>query len=143
MIFRSSAPVRRTPSRRRRDSSATQKVLVLLAAGLSAAVARNAAADGDAQRGASLYRVYCTQCHGLNGDGYGVNTRDMAVLPRNHTDAGEMSARTDADLFKAIQGGGKAVNKSVLMPSWEGNLDEQDINDLIAYLRELCCGKTE
>ncbi|MBN1238149.1 MAG: cytochrome c [Gammaproteobacteria bacterium] len=98
-----------------------------------------AAADGDAARGEATYRVLCTQCHGINGDGYGVNTRDMAVLPRDHTDSGEMSARTDADLFKAIQGGGPAVNKSVLMPAWGGNLDDQGIEDLVAYLRKLCC----
>ncbi|HEY8521532.1 MAG TPA: cytochrome c [Gammaproteobacteria bacterium] len=102
-----------------------------------------AQADGDPRRGEALYKVYCTQCHGLEGNGRGVNTPDMAVLPRNHTDRGEMSARTDEDLFKAIQGGGKAVNKSVLMPAWGGNLDESEIRDLIAYLRELCCKNTQ
>jgi cytochrome c oxidase cbb3-type subunit III len=99
--------------------------------------------DGDESRGALLYRVYCTQCHGIEGDGRGVNTPDMAVLPRDHTDRGEMSARTDADLFKAIQGGGKAVNKSVLMPPWGGNLSDEDIRALVAYLRELCCNGSQ
>lgn len=102
-------------------------------------LAASALADGDAGHGKVLYAIYCTQCHGLQGNGRGVNVRDMAVLPRNHTDRGEMSARTDEDLFKAIQGGGKAVNKSVLMPSWGNNLSESDIRDLVAYLRELCC----
>jgi cytochrome c oxidase cbb3-type subunit 3 len=95
--------------------------------------------DAGAAHGETLYRVLCTQCHGLEGDGRGVNTRDMAVQPRDHTDAGEMSARTDEDLFKAIQGGGKAVNKSVLMPAWGGNLSDDDIRALVAYLREICC----
>jgi cytochrome c oxidase cbb3-type subunit 3 len=116
------------------------KALLRALAGVSLGLlAASALADGDAGHGKALYTIYCTQCHGLQGNGRGVNVRDMAVLPRNHTDRGEMSARTDDDLFKAIQGGGKAVNKSVLMPSWGNNLSESDIRDLIAYLRELCC----
>ena len=63
----------------------------------------------------------------------------MTVQPRDHTDRSEMSARSDADLIKAIKGGGKAVNKSVLMPAWEGNLDDQQVDDLVLYLRHLCC----
>lgn len=117
---------------------------LLLAIGAAAAFAAGAAlADGDARHGESLYKVYCTQCHGIQGDGKGVNTRDMPVQPRDHTDTGEMSARTDEDLFKAIQGGGKAINKSVLMPAWGSNLEEAAIRDVIAYLRELCCRNTQ
>ncbi len=63
----------------------------------------------------------------------------MSIQPRDHTDSAEMGARTDADLFKAIKEGGKAVNKSVLMPSWKANLGYDDIHALVAYLRELCC----
>jgi cytochrome c oxidase cbb3-type subunit 3 len=116
-----------------------KQVLSALAATSLCILSGSALADGDASHGKALYGIYCTQCHGLQGNGHGVNVRDMAVLPRNHTDRGEMSARTDEDLFKAIQGGGKAVNKSVLMPSWGNNLSESDIRDLVAYLRELCC----
>ena len=117
------------------------KSLLLAAAVLICA--ETAVGDEAARRGQALYQVFCTQCHGISGDGRGVNTLDMSVLPRNHTDRGEMSARTDADLFKAIQGGGKAVNKSVLMPAWEGNLSEEDIHALVAYLRELCCNGSQ
>jgi cytochrome c oxidase cbb3-type subunit 3 len=98
--------------------------------------------DDAAGRGEALYRIYCTQCHGLAGDGRGVNTRDMAVQPRDHTDTGEMSARTDQDLAKAIRGGGKAVNKSVLMPAWGENFSDEDIDALVAYLRVLCCSES-
>ncbi len=98
-------------------------------------------ADQSAERGKTLYRVYCTQCHGVGGDGKGVNAAALSVQPRDHTATGEMSARTDEDLFKAIKGGGKAVNKSVLMPNWDANLSDADIHALVAYLRELCCRK--
>ena len=91
--------------------------------------------------GKILYQVYCVQCHGLGGDGYGINVADMEVLPKDHTDTNEMKARTDADLFKAIKHGGKAVDKSVLMPNWDANLSDDQINDLVNYLRILCCKK--
>lgn len=89
--------------------------------------------------GKQLYQAYCSQCHGLEGDGFGVNSYDLDVAPRDHTDTDEMSARTDEELFKAVKFGGKSVNKSVLMPAWEGNLSDDEIHRLVAYLRQLCC----
>jgi cytochrome c oxidase cbb3-type subunit 3 len=98
-------------------------------------------AQGDPGHGKDLYEIYCTQCHGVQGNGLGINATSLTVQPRDHTDVGEMSARTDEDLFKAISQGGKAVNKSVLMPAWGRNLSEAEIRDLIAHLRDLCCQK--
>ncbi len=87
---------------------------------------------------ADNYKVYCWQCHGMNGDGKGVNIRDMSVQPRDHTNAEDMSTRTDEDLFKAIKEGGQAINKSVLMPPWSGTLTDKEIRGLVKYLRTLC-----
>jgi len=101
----------------------------------------NVIADDTTSLGKNLYDAYCTQCHGLEGDGYGINVADMDVLPKDHTDTQEMITRTDEDLFKAIKFGGKAVSKSVLMPNWDANLTDEEINALVVYLRELCCVK--
>ena len=82
-----------------------------------------AIAAGGAQakeRAEDNYKTYCTQCHGLQGNGKGINIRDMSVQPRDHTDAKAMSARSDQDLAKVIKEGGLAINKSVLMPPWGG-----------------------
>jgi len=68
----------------------------------------------------------------------GVNVRDMSVQPRDHSDAKEMSTRSDADLFKAIKEGGQAITKSVLMPPWDGVLTDDEIHRLVRYLRKLC-----
>ncbi len=78
--------------------------------------------------GKQLYDTYCTQCHGIYGDGWGVNSRDIEVLPRDHTDSAEMSARSDQELFKAIKHGGQAVNKSILMPNWDANMSDAEID---------------
>jgi len=89
-------------------------------------------------RAATLYRTYCYQCHGMKGNGTGVNVRDMAVQPRDHTDTEGMSKLTDERLFNAIKGGGAAVGKSVLMPQWGGVFSDEEIRELVAYLRILC-----
>ena len=108
----------------------------MLFAGASHASGGNSA---NAANGKALYQTYCVQCQGVNGDGKGINAPHLSVQPRNHTDRTEMSARTDEDLFKAIKEGGQAVNKSVLMPNWDGNMSDEEIHDVVAYLRELCC----
>jgi cytochrome c oxidase cbb3-type subunit 3 len=91
----------------------------------------------DAEHGRTLYRTYCAQCHGLEGDGFGVNSLYMEVAPKDHTETAEMQTRSDADLFKAIKDGGKAVDKSALMPNWDANLSNDEILALVAYLRIL------
>lgn len=111
----------------------------ILFAALLLAMSAVAHAEGD--RGAQLYNVYCTQCHGVQGDGKGINAAHMAVQPRDHTDTKEMSARSDDELFKVIQQGGKSINKSVLMPAWGGNLSDDDLHALVAHLRKMCCQK--
>lgn len=115
-----------------------KKLLVLLITGVASLAAPPALA-GDAEHGKVLYEIYCTQCHGMNGNGGGINVRDMSVQPRDHTSPGEMGTRTDADLAKAIRHGGKAIDKSVLMPAWDDNLSDEQVADLVAYLRQLCC----
>lgn len=93
----------------------------------------------DVERGETLYQVFCTQCHGVTGDGNGINAAHINVQPRSHVEREGMASRSDEDLFRVIKEGGPAVNASVLMPAWKGNLDDDGIHDLVAYLRALCC----
>ncbi len=84
------------------------------------------------------YKTYCVQCHGLQGNGNGINIRDMSVQPRDHTDAKAMSGRSDDQLFKVIKEGGPSIDKSVLMPRWDGVLSDDEIRDMVRHLRTLC-----
>lgn len=93
----------------------------------------------EAVDGAELYGLYCAQCHGVNGNGKGVNAAHMSVQPRSHIDREEMMSRSDEELFKVIEQGGKSIDKSNLMPAWGDNLSDNEINELVAYLRRLCC----
>lgn len=99
-------------------------------------------ANADVENGRKMYRTYCAQCHGVEGTGNGINAPHLEVSPRNHTDRDEMITRTDEELFKAISEGGQSINKSVLMPNWGKTLSEVQIEELVAYLRALCCQDT-
>ncbi len=86
------------------------------------------------------YRLYCAQCHGVQGSGQGINqtTDGLGVSPRDHTNAKEMSKLSDGELRLAIADGGDAVQKSELMPAWGKTLSAEEIDDLVIYLRKLC-----
>ncbi|MEZ5367199.1 MAG: multicopper oxidase domain-containing protein [Bryobacterales bacterium] len=109
-------------------------ILALLGAGYA-----SAQQEPDLSRGERIYKSLCTQCHGSTGNGWGINAPHMQVKPRNHTDYDEMISRTDANLIKVVTKGGVAINKSVLMPSWGNNLSDDDIKEVVTYLRKLCC----
>ena len=104
--------------------------VILMAMFAIQAQAKETAADN--------YKTYCVQCHGMQGNGQGVNIRDMSVQPRDHTDAKAMSTRSDEMLFKVIKEGGLAIDKSVLMPPWGDTLNDDEIHDMVQYLRTLC-----
>lgn len=89
------------------------------------------------ERAAGLYQLLCSQCHGVQGDGKGLNAPHLFMSPRDHTSYDEMSRLTDQRIFEAISYGGAAVGKSSLMPSWGAVIAEDDIWLLVAYLREL------
>ena len=91
-----------------------------------------------ADRAADNYRTYCVQCHGIDGNGQGINKRDMSVQPRDHTDAKAMSGRSDETIFKVIKEGGPSIDKSVLMPPWGDTFSDEEIRELVVHLRKLC-----
>ena len=90
--------------------------------------------DGDAARGAALYKRYCRGCHGEDGRG-GAHT----FMPHigNLTKKDYIEFIPDGFLFTVIAEGGVAVGKSGYMPAWRGTLSDQDIKDVIAFVRTL------
>jgi len=53
------------------------------------------------------------------------------------TDGKTMNALTDKYLFDIIKQGGKAVQKAAIMPAANKKLVDQDISDMVAYIRSL------
>jgi len=109
---------------------------VLLATGLFAGAPASAA---DVEQ---VFKFYCAQCHGLNGDGKGPNvSKNFPVTPRAFANAEEMNKLTDADLKNVIMDGGPAASKSPMMPPWGKTLSEAQVDELVKYLRKLCACK--
>ena len=94
---------------------------------------------GSAAEDEQVFKFYCAQCHGLDGDGKGPNvTKDFPVSPRNFTSAAEMNKLSDADIRNVILDGGPSLSKSPMMPPWSKTLSEEDVDALIQHLRKLC-----
>ncbi|HEX6112340.1 MAG TPA: cytochrome c [Geminicoccaceae bacterium] len=89
---------------------------------------------GDAAHGAALYKRYCSGCHGADGRG-GAHTFMPHI--QNLTRKDYIEFIPDGFLFTVIAEGGVAVGKSGYMPAWRGTLSEQDIKDVIAFIRTL------
>ena len=90
--------------------------------------------DGDAEKGAKLYKRYCGGCHGEDGRG-GAQTFMPHI--QNLTQKEYIEFLPDGYLFTVIAEGGVAVGKSSMMPAWKATLSEQDIKDIIAHIRSL------
>jgi len=77
----------------------------------------------DTNKGAELYAMHCAACHGLSGISV------MLGAPNFAQNEGLMNP--DSALLISIQSGKAA------MPAYRGVLSNQDILDVIAYLRTL------
>jgi mono/diheme cytochrome c family protein len=86
----------------------------------------------------SLYLKYCAACHGASGDGKGYNAKFLPKAPINHADKTYMSTRPDDTLYDGIHAGGYILNKHHFMPAWGQTLSDEEIRQLVAYMRKLC-----
>jgi mono/diheme cytochrome c family protein len=111
-------------------------LMALCAVVLSTALMAHA---GNAEEGKKLYGQFCASCHGQGGRGDGPAAAALNPKPRDHTDKEYMSKMSDDDLLKVIKNGGASIGKSPLMPPWGASLKDDQINDVIAYVRTLCC----
>jgi mono/diheme cytochrome c family protein len=108
---------------------------ILFVAGLLLLHCANARADSE--RGKRIYRENCAPCHGASGRGDGVGAQSLPVQPADHTNGTLMSARTDAFLRDVIAKGGSAMGLSAFMPAWRGIFKDDEIQDLVDYVRSL------
>lgn len=86
------------------------------------------AGGGNATQGAALYKTNCVACHGANGEGgIGTALRNSAYI----------KSAGDTAIFETIANG----RPGTAMPAWSkakgGALSDQDINDIIAFLKTM------
>jgi mono/diheme cytochrome c family protein len=91
---------------------------------------KNAVAKGDASNkaGMALYTKNCASCHGKAGLGDGVKARALKEFPGDFS-KNEYQGQSDGDHFyKTKTGRGE-------MPKYEGKLSDDDIWNLVNYMR--------
>lgn len=89
--------------------------------------------DAATFRGGLVFANYCVTCHGMNADGNGRAARLYNPKPANL----RMSDKNDVYLGLIVRRGGAALGRSEFMPSWEAELTDEQIRDLVAYLRSI------
>jgi len=94
--------------------------------------------DAAVFRGGLVFANYCVTCHGINADGNGRAARLYNPKPANL----RMSDKNDTYLGLIIRRGGAALGRSEFMPTWEAELTNEQIADLVAYLRSINAAKS-
>jgi len=89
---------------------------------------------GDAANGQKLHVEHCAACHGLDGKAE-VVVMHMDEAPHDQSDAEYMAALPDSYLYIAICKGGEGVGKSYVMSPWGDFFSDQEIRDMISWIR--------
>jgi mono/diheme cytochrome c family protein len=87
--------------------------------------------------GEKLYQTYCAGCHSETGEGDGLHSFALNPPPANHADSALMNTLSDKYLFEVVSEGGTFVGKSPEMPRWKYVLNENQIWNIIVYIRTL------
>lgn len=90
----------------------------------------NAVSEGE-----GLFQANCSSCHGPKGQGDGPAAGGLEPKPQNL--AKNQASLSDAYLYWRISEGGLIEPFNSVMPSWKGILIEEQIWQIITYLRTL------
>jgi cytochrome c oxidase cbb3-type subunit III len=101
---------------------------VLLLGFLFAVAGPAKAQTGNAASGQKIFLEKCKKCHGEDGSG---NTNFGKSLRAADLRSADVQKKTDADFYLQIDKGKKN------MPPFGASLDKTQINDVIAYVREI------
>ena len=96
------------------------------------------AVAGDPAAMKQEFNRFCSKCHGTGGKGDGPQADALTTKPRDFTDCTRMKGITDDVAFKAIKEGGESVGLSKDMPAWKDGMDDDEIRNLVAYVRTFC-----
>jgi DMSO reductase family type II enzyme heme b subunit len=114
-------------------------IRLILGVLLLAVATLSSAKPGDTEQGEKIYFRRCVLCHGEEGDGLGPAAERLNPPPRDFT-AGTYKIKTtgfedmvpnDEDIYRMIRDG----MPGTAMPEWADILSEQEIWDLVAYIK--------
>ena len=89
-----------------------------------------ATSDASVKAGQALYAKTCAACHGKTGLGDGPKAKSLKTSPTNFTKADSQTQTDGEHFYKTKTGRGD-------MPKYEGKLSDDDIWNVINYVRTL------
>jgi cytochrome c oxidase cbb3-type subunit 3 len=117
-----------------RSSALVPAIMLMLGIALPIALAQDTnesverELSGPFLRGATVYRTYCTLCHGERGDG----VARAGKLYRNLNLT--ITPRPRAFYERIVRKGGEAVGVSPFMPPWQDELSTEQIEAVLTFL---------
>jgi cbb3-type cytochrome c oxidase subunit III len=94
---------------------------------------------GNPVGGKQVYDAYCTDCHGKDGKGEGTLAKVYHMKPADHTNPIEMNRMNNNELKDYISKG----EDTTLMPGWQGELSDKQIDDVVSYIRLLSANRKD
>lgn len=87
-------------------------------------------------RGGLVYSNYCVTCHGVTADGNGRAARLYNPRPANL----RTTDKNNDYIELIVRRGGEAIGRSSKMPPWGEELTDEQIRDLVVFVRSLNAG---
>ena len=91
------------------------------------------ATEESVRAGLRVYGRFCRSCHGVRGDGRGQNP-SPGTRPANLVDDEWVHGDSDGDIYNVIRQG---VPPNYDMDAWEGRITDDEIWNVVNFLREL------
>jgi mono/diheme cytochrome c family protein len=88
--------------------------------------------------GKQNYDAVCAACHGMTGEADGPGAATLSTPPRKFSDCATMAKISDQTLISVIKDGGTAAHLSSEMQPWGSAFSDDQIKDLVAYIRSFC-----
>jgi len=127
-----------------RTTNPNHLALFVSISALATLLAPASALAGDAAAGKTVYTTNCLSCHGETGKGDGPVGQVLQPPPRDFAAGdfkldgdGDGTPGSDADLKAVIAKGAGAFGGNQMMAAWAGMLSEDDIANVVAYIRTL------
>jgi mono/diheme cytochrome c family protein len=107
-------------------------ILCFLTIGLCGSLMAAEPRQGTPKKDEAIYLKHCAGCHGVSGDGLGPDIKELIVPPVDFRSV-KSRTKTDMELYLSIKQG-------VLfspMHGWADRLSDQEIWDVLSYIRRL------
>jgi mono/diheme cytochrome c family protein len=93
----------------------------------------------DLGRGAELFAANCATCHGSAGwpDPDSALVKGLGVVPADFSDALFNSREGEGEWTLVVKHGGPALGFSEVMPAFGNTLSDEDIENVLAYIKTL------